>query len=58
MIARHFGEVWESSQCNKMCDHCDRTCKFIGIAQVIESKVLDEKECMVIIRDNFRLICS
>lgn len=24
MIARHFGEVWDSSQCNKMCDHCDR----------------------------------
>ncbi|XP_033751824.1 ATP-dependent DNA helicase Q1-like [Pecten maximus] len=25
MIARHFGEVWERSQCNKMCDHCDDT---------------------------------
>ncbi|XP_060080844.1 ATP-dependent DNA helicase Q1-like isoform X2 [Ylistrum balloti] len=25
MIARHFGEVWDRSQCNKMCDHCDDT---------------------------------
>uniref|UniRef100_A0A2C9JYD4 ATP-dependent DNA helicase n=1 Tax=Biomphalaria glabrata TaxID=6526 RepID=A0A2C9JYD4_BIOGL len=24
LIARHFGEVWESAQCDKMCDHCDR----------------------------------
>ncbi|XP_052270271.1 ATP-dependent DNA helicase Q1-like isoform X3 [Dreissena polymorpha] len=23
MIARYFGEVWEASQCNKMCDHCN-----------------------------------
>ncbi|XP_046543863.1 ATP-dependent DNA helicase Q1-like isoform X2 [Haliotis rubra] len=25
MIARHFGEVWEASQCNSKCDHCDPT---------------------------------
>ncbi|XP_064600168.1 ATP-dependent DNA helicase Q1-like isoform X2 [Liolophura sinensis] len=23
MIARHFGEVWDKSHCNQMCDHCD-----------------------------------
>ncbi|XP_053385298.1 ATP-dependent DNA helicase Q1-like [Mercenaria mercenaria] len=23
VIARYFGEVWEPSQCNKMCDHCN-----------------------------------
>ncbi|XP_059172094.1 ATP-dependent DNA helicase Q1-like [Physella acuta] len=25
IIARHFGEVWESSQCDQMCDHCLRS---------------------------------
>ncbi|OWF37321.1 ATP-dependent DNA helicase Q1-like isoform X2 [Mizuhopecten yessoensis] len=25
IIARHFGEVWDRSQCNNMCDHCDHT---------------------------------
>ncbi|XP_063399931.1 ATP-dependent DNA helicase Q1-like [Mytilus trossulus] len=23
-IARHFGELWDKSQCNKMCDHCNK----------------------------------
>ncbi|XP_054710692.1 LOW QUALITY PROTEIN: ATP-dependent DNA helicase Q1-like [Uloborus diversus] len=23
IIAQHFGERWESSDCNNMCDHCD-----------------------------------
>jgi hypothetical protein len=22
MISDHFGERWESTDCNKMCDHC------------------------------------
>lgn len=22
LIAEHFDEVWESTLCNKMCDHC------------------------------------
>ncbi|XP_012944528.2 ATP-dependent DNA helicase Q1 [Aplysia californica] len=22
VIARHFGEVWDSGQCDRMCDHC------------------------------------
>ncbi|KAI8783389.1 ATP-dependent DNA helicase Q1 [Biomphalaria glabrata] len=25
LIAPHFGEVWESAHCNKMCDHCAST---------------------------------
>lgn len=30
IIAEHFGERWESSDCNNMCDHCDKfsPCKF------------------------------
>ncbi|XP_041365340.1 ATP-dependent DNA helicase Q1-like [Gigantopelta aegis] len=27
MIARHFGEVWDASDCNNMCDHCDVSSK-------------------------------
>ncbi|XP_052797318.1 ATP-dependent DNA helicase Q1-like [Mya arenaria] len=27
VIARYFGEVWDSSQCNRMCDHCDNQCE-------------------------------
>ncbi|GAB1608582.1 ATP-dependent DNA helicase Q1-like [Argonauta hians] len=25
MIARHFGETWTSTDCDKMCDHCQAT---------------------------------
>ncbi|BFZ04235.1 hypothetical protein BsWGS_07274 [Bradybaena similaris] len=25
LIARHFGEMWDSSHCNNMCDHCDKS---------------------------------
>ncbi|XP_065209170.1 ATP-dependent DNA helicase Q1-like [Planococcus citri] len=25
MIASHFDETWESTDCNKMCDHCENT---------------------------------
>ncbi|ESO95409.1 hypothetical protein LOTGIDRAFT_117210 [Lottia gigantea] len=30
MIAEHFGELWDSSHCNGMCDHCDpnSVCKY------------------------------
>lgn len=24
IIAQHFGERWETSDCNNMCDHCDK----------------------------------
>jgi ATP-dependent DNA helicase Q1 len=24
IIASHFDERWESSSCNKMCDHCSK----------------------------------
>ncbi|KFM57376.1 ATP-dependent DNA helicase Q1, partial [Stegodyphus mimosarum] len=24
IIAQHFGERWENSHCNNMCDHCDK----------------------------------
>ncbi|XP_074660156.1 uncharacterized protein LOC141912708 isoform X2 [Tubulanus polymorphus] len=27
MIARHFGERWDSALCNKMCDHCSNNKK-------------------------------
>ncbi|XP_046406879.1 ATP-dependent DNA helicase Q1-like isoform X2 [Ischnura elegans] len=26
IIASHFGEAWESTDCNKMCDHCRAPC--------------------------------
>uniref|UniRef100_A0A0B7AUF3 ATP-dependent DNA helicase n=1 Tax=Arion vulgaris TaxID=1028688 RepID=A0A0B7AUF3_9EUPU len=25
LIAHHFGEVWNMSDCSNMCDHCDKT---------------------------------
>ncbi|CAG5119489.1 unnamed protein product [Candidula unifasciata] len=25
LIAHHFGEMWDSSHCNNMCDHCDKS---------------------------------
>lgn len=28
VIARYFGETWDKTQCNKMCDHCNSQGKF------------------------------
>lgn len=27
IIATHFGEAWEATDCNAMCDHCRRQCE-------------------------------
>ena len=31
IIAQHFGEVWETKQCNKMCDNCASERKFTNL---------------------------
>ncbi|XP_028662515.1 ATP-dependent DNA helicase Q1 isoform X1 [Erpetoichthys calabaricus] len=34
LIAQHFDEVWDSKQCNEMCDSChdDATCEAVDVA--------------------------
>ncbi|XP_015909051.1 ATP-dependent DNA helicase Q1 [Parasteatoda tepidariorum] len=42
IIAEHFGERWNSSDCNEMCDHCDRHSPYV------EKMKNAAKECQVI----------
>ncbi|KAK3101107.1 hypothetical protein FSP39_000993 [Pinctada imbricata] len=33
IIARHFGEVWDKTQCERMCDHCSSEGKKAGLVK-------------------------
>ncbi|GFT77297.1 ATP-dependent DNA helicase Q1 [Nephila pilipes] len=43
LIAQHFGEHWDSQDCNKMCDHCDQ----IGSYEVRMKNIAKEYKSIV-----------
>lgn len=43
LIAQHFGEHWDTQDCNKMCDHCDQ----IGSYEVKTKNIAREYKCIV-----------
>ncbi|GFW74169.1 ATP-dependent DNA helicase Q1 [Trichonephila clavipes] len=43
LIAQHFGEHWDSQDCNKMCDHCDQ----VGSYEVKSKNIAREYKCIV-----------